>query len=79
MPQVGTPPPLGDREMVPKAHMPSNTSKHRQWVVINGQKVEALRYTGASMNTVRCHLADNHESPYSVALVPFEWGWFQVF
>ncbi|KAJ1123211.1 hypothetical protein NDU88_001684 [Pleurodeles waltl] len=39
---------LGEGEMVPKAHMSQNTSKYRQWVTIDGQKVEALRDTGAS-------------------------------
>ncbi|KAJ1211568.1 hypothetical protein NDU88_006926 [Pleurodeles waltl] len=81
---------LGEREMVPKAHMPRNTSKYRQWVTINGQKVEALRDTGASMTTIQSQLvsteqivpntfhqvivADNRESHLPVALVPFEWG-----
>ncbi|KAJ1216045.1 hypothetical protein NDU88_003651 [Pleurodeles waltl] len=76
--------------MVPKAHMPRNTSKYRQWVTINGQKVEALRDTGASMTTIQSQLvspekivpntfhqvivADNRESHLPVALVPFEWG-----
>ncbi|KAJ1093869.1 hypothetical protein NDU88_006960 [Pleurodeles waltl] len=77
---------LGEREMVPKAHMPQNTSKYRQWVTIDGQKVEALRDTGASMTTVKSQLvsteqivpntfhqvivADNRESHLPVALVP---------
>ncbi|KAJ1214393.1 hypothetical protein NDU88_002012 [Pleurodeles waltl] len=81
---------LGEREMVPKAHMPQNTSKYRQWITINGQKVEALRDTGASMTTIQSQLvsteqivpntfhqvivADNRESHLPVALVPFEWG-----
>ncbi|KAJ1140719.1 hypothetical protein NDU88_007064 [Pleurodeles waltl] len=47
---------LGDAEMVPKAHMPANTSKYRQWVTINGQRVEALCDTGASMTTVKGQL-----------------------
>ncbi|KAJ1187170.1 hypothetical protein NDU88_003949 [Pleurodeles waltl] len=81
---------LGEREMLPKAHMPQNTSKYRQWVIIDGQKVEALRDTGASMTTVKSQLvsteqivpntfhqvivADNRESHLPVALVPFESG-----
>ncbi|KAJ1184470.1 hypothetical protein NDU88_001276 [Pleurodeles waltl] len=41
---------LGEREIVPKAHMPQNTSKYRQWVTFDGQKVEALRDTGARVS-----------------------------
>ena len=52
---------LGDREMVPKTQMPPNTSKYRQWVTINGQKVEALRDTGASMTTVRSQLVHSEQ------------------
>ena len=40
---------LGDREMVPKAHMPDNTKKYRQWLTINGQRVYTLRDTGPTM------------------------------
>ncbi|KAJ1216254.1 hypothetical protein NDU88_003858 [Pleurodeles waltl] len=47
---------LGDKETVSKAHMPANTSKYRQWVTIDGQRVEALRDTEASMTTVRGQL-----------------------
>ncbi|KAJ1092683.1 hypothetical protein NDU88_005793 [Pleurodeles waltl] len=81
---------LGEGEMVPKAHMPQNTSKYRQWVTIDGQKVEALRDTGASMTTIKSQLvtteqivpntfhqvivADNRESHLLMALVPFECG-----
>ncbi|KAJ1130275.1 hypothetical protein NDU88_008629 [Pleurodeles waltl] len=52
---------LGEREMVPKAHMPQNTSKYRQWVTIDGQKVEALRDTGASMTTVKSQLVSTEQ------------------
>ena len=80
---------LVDKEMVPKAQMPSNTSKYRQWVTVNGQRVEALRDTGVR-KTDRCHLVsseqvipnsfhqvvgtDNCGSHYPVDLVLFEWG-----
>ena len=40
---------LGDRELVPKTQMPSNTTKYGQWVLINGDRVEALRDNGASI------------------------------
>ena len=53
---------LGNREVVPKAHMPHNTKKYRQWFTINGQRVEALRHTGASVTTVRCHLVSSEVS-----------------
>ncbi|KAJ1123235.1 hypothetical protein NDU88_001708 [Pleurodeles waltl] len=52
---------LGEREMVPKAHMPHNTSKYRQWVTIDGQKVEALRDTGASMTTIKSQLVSTEQ------------------
>ncbi|KAJ1130022.1 hypothetical protein NDU88_008380 [Pleurodeles waltl] len=52
---------LGEGEMVPKAHMAQNTSKYRQWVTIDGQKVEALRDTGASMTTVKSQLVSTEQ------------------
>ena len=84
---------LGDREMVPKGPMPDNTKKIKHWLTINGQSMEALRDTGASMTTVRCHLvsseqvipsvvhqvvtAGNQVSHYPLTLVPLEWGGFR--
>ncbi|KAJ1199297.1 hypothetical protein NDU88_003134 [Pleurodeles waltl] len=81
---------LGDSEMVQRNLVPDNTKKYRQWVTINGQRVEALRDTGASVTTVRSHLVseeqidprvlhqvvavDNSERLCRVAQVPFEWG-----
>ncbi|KAJ1101223.1 hypothetical protein NDU88_006295 [Pleurodeles waltl] len=81
---------LGDSEMVQRTLVPENTKKYRQWVTINGQRVEALRDTGASVTTVRSHLVseeqidprvlhqvvavDNSERLCRVAQVPFEWG-----
>ncbi|KAJ1198964.1 hypothetical protein NDU88_002802 [Pleurodeles waltl] len=52
---------LGEGEMVPKAHMPQNTSKYRQWVTIDGQKVEALRDTGVSMTTIKSQLVSTEQ------------------
>ncbi|KAJ1193484.1 hypothetical protein NDU88_002781 [Pleurodeles waltl] len=85
---------LGDSEMVQRPLVPENTKKYRQWVTINGQRVEALRDTGASATTVRSHLVseeqidplvlhqvvavDNSERLCRVAQVPFEWGGSQV-
>ncbi|KAJ1104313.1 hypothetical protein NDU88_001725 [Pleurodeles waltl] len=85
---------LGDSEMVQRNLVPDNTKKYRQWVTINGQRVEALRDTGASVTTVRSHLVseeqidprvlhqvvavDNSERLCRVAQVPFEWGGSQV-
>ncbi|KAJ1088960.1 hypothetical protein NDU88_002114 [Pleurodeles waltl] len=51
----------GEGEMVPKAHTPQNTSKYRQWVTIDGQKVEALRDTGASMTTIKSQLVSTEQ------------------
>ncbi|KAJ1127698.1 hypothetical protein NDU88_006091 [Pleurodeles waltl] len=81
---------LGDSEMVQRTLVPENTKKYRQWVTINGQRVEALKDTGASVTTVRSQLVseeqidprvlhqvvavDNSERLCRVAQVPFEWG-----
>ena len=47
--------------MVPKAHIPANTKKYRQWLTINWQGVTALSDTGASITTVRCHLVSSEQ------------------
>ncbi|KAJ1117511.1 hypothetical protein NDU88_005710 [Pleurodeles waltl] len=81
---------LGDSDVVQRNLVPENTKKYRQWVTINGQRVEALRDTGASVTTVRSQLVseeqidpwvlhqvvavDNSEHLCRVAQVPFEWG-----
>ncbi|KAJ1190731.1 hypothetical protein NDU88_000053 [Pleurodeles waltl] len=81
---------LGDSEIDQRTLVPENTKKYRQWVTINGQMVEALRDTGASVTTVRSQLVsqeqidpwvlhqvvavDNSESLCRMAQVPFEWG-----
>ncbi|KAJ1099019.1 hypothetical protein NDU88_004123 [Pleurodeles waltl] len=81
---------LGDSEMVQRTLVPDTTKKYRRWVTNNGQRVEALRDTGASVPTVRSHLVsedlrdprvlhqvdalDNSEHLCRLAHVPFEWG-----
>ncbi|KAJ1188673.1 hypothetical protein NDU88_005432 [Pleurodeles waltl] len=81
---------LGDSEVVQRKLLPDNPKKYREWVTINGQRVEALRDTGASVTTLRHHLVseeqidpralhqvvvvDNSEHLCRVAQVPFEWG-----
>ncbi|KAJ1100535.1 hypothetical protein NDU88_005617 [Pleurodeles waltl] len=81
---------LGNSEMVQRILVPENNKMYRQWVTINGQRVEALRETGASVNTVGSYLVsekqmhphvlhqvvavDSSEHLCRLAQVPFEWG-----
>ncbi|KAJ1127432.1 hypothetical protein NDU88_005834 [Pleurodeles waltl] len=81
---------LGDSEMIQRTLVPENTKKYRQWMTINGQRVEALRDTEASVTAVRSHLVseeqidprvfhqvvavDNSERLCRVAQISFGWG-----